>query len=177
MIISLIAAATRNHVIGKNGDMPWHLPKDLAYFKRITRGHCIIMGRKTFESFGKGKALPYRTNIVMSRQQDYQVPPQVVLAKNLSAAIDIATNLQETECFVIGGSEIYALALPLAHRIYMTRIDTSVEGDTFFPLQNWEKWQIISSETHLPDAQHAHAYTFEVWENSTPEHKYFLPPT
>ncbi|HNL07015.1 MAG: dihydrofolate reductase [Chitinophagales bacterium] len=174
MIISLIAAATHNHVIGKNGDMPWHLPKDLAYFKRITLGHCIIMGRKTFESFGKGKALPHRTNIVMSRQKEYQLPPQVVLAKDLSTAIDVAVNLQETECFVIGGSEIYALALPFAHRIYMTRIDAIVEGDTFFPLQNWEQWQLISSETHQADAQHAFSYVFEVWENSSLTHKHFL---
>ena len=177
MIISLIAAATHNDVIGKNGDMPWHLPKDLAYFKRITFGHCIIMGRKTFESFGKGKVLPHRTNIVMSRQKDYLLPPQALLAKDLSSAIDIAANLQETECFVIGGSEIYALALPVAHRIYMTRIDAIVDGDTFFPLQNWTQWQLINSETHQPDAQHVYSYAFEVWENSSLIQKHFLHTT
>ncbi|MBK9458019.1 MAG: dihydrofolate reductase [Chitinophagales bacterium] len=163
MIISLIAAATRNYVIGKDGGMPWHQPADLAYFKRTTIGHCVVMGRKTFEEFGLRKPLPKRTNIIVSRNPNL-VLEGCYIANSLRTALDIAQNANETECFIIGGEQIYRLALPYANRIYLTYIETELEGDTFFPVPNWAEWTQTLHQEHPADTKNQYNYTFTVWE-------------
>ncbi len=163
MIISLIAATTRNYVIGKDGGMPWHQPADLAYFKRTTIGHCVVMGRKTFEEFGLRKPLPKRTNIIVSRNPNL-VLEGCYIANSLRTALDIAQNANETECFIIGGEQIYRLALPYANRIYLTYIETELEGDTFFPVPNWAEWTQTLHQEHPADTKNQYNYTFTVWE-------------
>ena len=128
MIISIIAAMAENRVIGINGRLPWHLPTDLARFRELTMGHPVIMGRKTFETIGK--PLPGRTNVVVSRQQDYHCE-NCIVASNLNEAL--ASVRDAPEIFICGGGEIYRLALPMADRIYLTTVHENSIGDTTFP--------------------------------------------
>lgn len=128
MIISIIAAVASNGVIGRDGGLPWHLPVDLRRFRELTVGHAVIMGRKTYESIGR--PLPDRRTIVMSRQP-YAGPSGVVVAGSLQGALALAAG--ESEVFICGGGEIYRQALPLADRIYLTRLDRPYEGDVQFP--------------------------------------------
>ena len=127
-MLSLIVAASRNGVIGAGGKLPWHLPADLQRFKKLTMGHPILMGRKTFKSIGK--PLPGRTNIVITRQEGFQACGAAV-AHSLEEALQMCE--KEAEVFVIGGAEIYKQALPLADKIYLTRVEQDFEGDTFLP--------------------------------------------
>ncbi len=163
MIISMIAAATLNHIIGKDGDMPWHLPADLKYFKRITLGHHVIMGRKTFQAFGLGKPLPKRVNIVLTRQEGLTLEG-VKVAASVEEALQMAREAGETEAFLIGGEQIYRLGMEVADRIYLTRIHTELEGDTFFPVIDETKWQLESEEVYCADEKHAYDMSFRVWE-------------
>ncbi len=163
MTISMIAAATENNVIGKDGDMPWHIPKDLKYFMRTTLGHSIIMGRKTFESFDVIKPLANRTNIVISRQANLQYPGAFVVA-SLAAALDIARANQELEAFIIGGQQIYQMGMNIADKIYLTRIHTELVGDTFFPNIDPTIWQLTSANPITNDPRSKYDYTFNVWE-------------
>jgi dihydrofolate reductase len=156
----MIAAVAHGRVIGKEGVMPWHMPADLRYFKRVTLGHHIIMGRKTFESFG-AKPLPKRVNVVITRNADY-VPEGIRLVHGLGEALSLVSAAGETEAFIIGGGTIYREALPLADRIYLTRISTEVDGDTFFPELD-RSWSLHSSEPHLADDANPFDYVFEVW--------------
>jgi len=135
-MVSLIVAMARNGVIGKDNRLPWHLPEDLKRFKRLTMGHHIIMGRKTYESIGK--LLPGRTTVIVSRSQDYLVPGAII-AHSLEEAIDRCAN--NDEIFVIGGAEIYRAALPLADRLLITQIDREIAGDTVFPPVDWSRWR------------------------------------
>lgn len=166
MLVSLVVAATLNGVIGNNGGLPWRLPNDLAYFKQLTLGHHIVMGRKTFKSLPKRKPLPGRTNLIISRQANFQATGFEVV-DSLAAALQLAEQSGETECFVIGGEQIFRLALPLAHRIYLTRIETTLEGDTFFPTLDWNNWQLMSQKAHPADERHPYPYAFTVWERKT----------
>lgn len=128
--ISMIAAITRNRVIGRNGDLVVRIPDDLKRFRALTAGHPVVMGRKTYESIGR--PLPNRTNYVISRTTGLQIPG-VVVCPSLDEALDLAEKEPGGEIFVIGGGEIYAQALPRADKLYMTIVDTETEGDTFFP--------------------------------------------
>jgi dihydrofolate reductase len=139
--ISIIVAYAANRVIGSRGKMPWHLSDDLKRFKQITMGHSIVMGRKTWESIGR--ILPGRRHVIISRRIGYTAPGATVAA-SLNEAI--AACAGEPEIFVIGGGEIYRLALPLAERIYATEIDHSVDGDTFFPPLDMAVWKEIRRE-------------------------------
>ena len=130
--VALIAAVARNRVIGAKGGMPWHLPEDLKHFRSVTLGHPVIMGRRTWESLGK--PLPGRENIVVSRRPDAQFPGARV-AGSLQRALELSANHDST--YVIGGAEIYALALPLADGLVLTEIDRDFPGDTFFP--EWDR--------------------------------------
>lgn len=132
-MISLIVAHDKNHVIGLNNEMPWHLPGDLAYFKKVTMGKPIIMGRNTFESIGR--PLPGRQNIVITRNKQYQAAGTDVV-HSLEAALELVKD--EPEIMVIGGQQIFTEALPLAERLYITKIDHEFEGDTYFP--TYEGW-------------------------------------
>lgn len=163
MIISLIAAATRNYIIGKDGGMPWHQPADLAYFKHITNGHCVVMGRRTFEGFAMRKPLPKRTNIIVSRNPNLIIDGCHVV-NSLQDALKIAQNANETECFIIGGEQIYRLAMPYAHRIYLTYIETELAGDTSFPDPDWTQWTQTLLQAHPADTKNQYGYTFTVWE-------------
>ena len=169
MTISIICAATDNLVIGKDGDMPWHMPNDLKFFKRTTLGHHIIMGRKTFDAFGNGKPLPKRTNVVVTRNKNLKIEG-VRVVHSLEEGIAIARNDGDEECFIIGGEQIYRLGMPYANRVYLTRIHTQLVGDTFFPELDTEVWEQIYIDKHPADERHKYAYSFTTWHRRK-EHK------
>ena len=161
--LSLIVAMGKNRVIGAKGGIPWKLPNELQLFKRITMGHHIIMGRKTWESIGR--LLPGRTTVIVTRQPGYTVPGALI-APSLHAAICQCAN--DGEIFVVGGGELYREALPLAHKLYLTIVDASPGGDTRMPEINFAEWREVSAEQHQTDEKHAYAYRFGVYERTTP---------
>jgi dihydrofolate reductase len=154
--ITLIVAAGENDAIGKNNQLIWHLSDDLKRFKKLTNGHHIIMGRKTFESFPK--PLPNRTHIVISRQENYQVPSGVIVVNNLEDAFDAARS--DKQPFVIGGGEIYKQAMPFADKIELTRVHENFEADTFFPKIDTSIWKEVSNTYHAKDEKHKHDFSF-----------------
>lgn len=154
--ITIIVAASENNVIGKDNQLIWHLRDDLKRFKQLTNGHCIIMGRKTFESFPK--PLPNRTHIVITRQTNYQVPDGVIVVHSLEDAIDASKH--DSQPFVIGGGEIYKQAMSIAHTIELTKVHHQFEGDTFFPEVDALKWTEINQTFHDKDGNHEHAFSF-----------------
>ncbi len=159
MRISLIAAASRNGVIGRDGKLPWHLPNDFRYFKRMTTGQPIVMGRRTWESLGG--PLPERSNIVMTRQAGFLADGARVVA---TADEALAAAGDAEELMVIGGGEIYAQFLDSAARVYLTLVDADVDGDTRFPALDEARWRLTSRESHRADERHAHAYEFRIYE-------------
>ena len=161
MKISMIAAMAHDRVIGKDNQMPWHLPADLAHFKRITLGKPILMGRKTFESIGR--PLPGRRNLVISRNPDYQAEGIEVVG-SVEAALALLAGSSVEELMVIGGGHLYAEMLPSADCLYLTRIDLAVEGDTRFPAFDDGQWQRIECESHPADEKNPHPYSFETWQ-------------
>lgn len=161
MIISIVVAISQNDVLGKDNKLPWHLPADMKYFKQLTLGHPVIMGRSTHEALGK--ALPGRTNIVITRQDNY-VAPGCIVVGNVMSAIDAAKKVHPEECFIIGGGDIIRQTLVWADNIYLTRIFHDFEGDTFFPVLNKDDWKLVSEEHHLPDEKNRFAYAFQRFE-------------
>jgi len=159
-MISLIAAMARNRVIGRDNAMPWHLPADLAHFKRVTLGKTVIMGRHTFESIGR--SLPERQNIIVSRQEGYRAEGCMVV-NSIDAALKAADS---DEVMIIGGGQLYADMLHRADRLYLTLIDAELDGDTYFPDYEVYDWREIEHETHGPDEKNAHGYTFVTLERS-----------
>ena len=155
MNISLIFAASENNVIGKNNQLPWHLPADLKFFKNTTTGHHIIMGRKTYESVGK--PLPNRTNVIITRDTNYQADGCVVV-KSMEEALNVAKN--DVEIFITGGGEIFKQAIPVANKIYFTKIHHSFEGDSYAPQIDPLIWKEIKREDHMPDEKNKYAYSF-----------------
>ena len=160
-MISLIVAMTENRVIGRDGDMPWRLSNDLKRFKRITMGHHILMGRKTYDSIGR--PLPGRTTVVISRTATYD-DPNIRVARSLEEAIKISGD--DEEIFITGGAQIYQLALSQVDRIYLTRIRCELEGDTFFPEVDFEKWELVEQENHLADEKNNFDYSFLTYQRS-----------
>ncbi len=153
--LTLIAAMARNGVIGAGGDMPWHLPADLAHFKQVTMGHPVLMGRKTFESIGR--ALPGRRNIVLSRSA-VDLPATVEQFRSLAQAL---AALDESDgVMVIGGGEVYRQALPLASRLALTFIDADIDGDTRFPEFSPREWALVSMQSRPADDRNAYALVF-----------------
>ncbi|MFM5472157.1 type 3 dihydrofolate reductase [Aeromonas veronii] len=161
MKISMIAAMAHDRVIGKDNQMPWHLPADLAHFKRVTLGKPVLMGRKTFESIGR--PLPGRRNLVISRNPDYQAEGIEVVG-SVEAALALLAGSSVEELMVIGGGHLYAEMLPSADCLYLTRIDLAVEGDTRFPAFDDGQWQRIECESHPADEKNPHPYSFEIWQ-------------
>ena len=161
MKIALVVAAAENNVIGKNNQLLWRLPNDMKFFKNTTWGMPVIMGRKTFESLGK--PLAGRTNIVITRQDNWTALG-VQVVKNLEEALSAAAETDAKEANVIGGGEIYALSLPLAQRIYITRVHTTLEGDTWFPEFDQQQWELLSNLDFPADEKHAYTYSFQVWQ-------------
>ncbi|MCM3673158.1 MULTISPECIES: dihydrofolate reductase [Peribacillus] len=155
-MISLIVAMDRNRVIGKNNKLPWHLPADLQYFKQVTMGHPIVMGRKTFESIGR--VLPGRENVIVTRNQDFKAEGCVVL-HDIAQIKKFADNHDE-EVFVIGGAEIFKEILPVTDRLYITEIHEAFEGDTFFPVIDENEWDKISSNPGIIDEKNRYAHDF-----------------
>ncbi|MDN7124382.1 type 3 dihydrofolate reductase [Pseudidiomarina sp. 1APP75-32.1] len=163
MRIALIAAMAHDRVIGKNGDMPWHLPAELQHFKRITMGKPVVMGRKTYESIGR--PLPGRTNIVLSRkyQQPYTDEQGVVWVSDTGQAVTAAGDTEEL--MVIGGGHVYQEFLPHAARLYLTQIDVKVEGDTWFPdFHALGEWELKEQVAHPADKNNPHSFSTQVFE-------------
>ena len=161
MIISLVVAAATNNAIGKEGQMPWHLPNDMKHFKNVTWGMPVVMGRKTFESLGK--ALPGRKNIVITRQEGWAADNTVVV-KSLEDALFVAGQTDALEVMVIGGGEIYKQSLEIADKIYMPRVHATLDGDTFFPEIDETKWQLIRNQDFEINEKHKYAYSFQTWQ-------------
>lgn len=161
-LVTLVVAAAQNGVIGKNNDLPWHLPRDLKYFKAITTGCPIIMGRKTYESIGK--ALPNRLNIVITRNADYTLADAEV-TDSLEAAITLAQQQQPDarEIHVIGGATIFTAALPLLDKLYLNRVLADIDGDTYLPSIDWSVWRLINSEQYPADDKNSYALDFQVY--------------
>jgi dihydrofolate reductase len=166
MIISLIAAVSKNRVIGRNNDLPWKLPDDMKYFMQTTKGHPVIMGRKNFDSLPeKFKPLKDRTNIVLTRNKTLVQGYNVQVVDSMKDALQIAaTEPLDNEVFVIGGAQIYALALPQADRLYITEIDAIIAGDTYFPEFDKTQWKEASRIHHEADERHEYAFDFVVYE-------------
>lgn len=161
MVLSLLVAAAENNVIGKDNQLPWHLPNDLKYFKNLTWGMPILMGRKTFDSIGK--PLPGRKSIVITRNKDWQ-HENVSVVHSVEEAIEIAKGDDIKEVFVIGGAEIFNTSFDKADRLYLTRVHAQVEGDVYFPAIDETKWKLVSAKRCEADAKNAYAHTFQVWE-------------
>lgn len=157
--VSLIVAMAKNRVIGAAGRIPWHLPNELQLFKRVTMGHHIIMGRKTYESIGR--LLPGRTTVIVTRQPGYTVPGALI-AHSIDAAI--AAGGGDDEILVIGGGELYREVLPRADRIYLTTVDAEPAGDTFMPEIDATDWRETSAQSFSADERHQYAYRFAIFD-------------
>lgn len=165
--LAVIVAAAENGVIGRNNALPWHLPEDLRYFKRVTMGKPIVMGRKTFESIGR--PLPGRTNIVITRNRAYQAAGIKVVSSldaALSLAADIALIDGVEELVVIGGAEIYRTAIPRADRLYITEVHAEIEGDALLPDIDWENWLEVVRERHPAQGSNPHDYSFVTYNRA-----------
>lgn len=158
--LSLIAAVSENRVIGKDGDLPWHLPLDLKWFKEKTTGHHLIIGRRTYESFGS-KPLKGREIVVVSRSGG-EDRDGVRWAGSLEEALEIAK--EDDEPFIGGGESLFAEGVERADRMYLTHVQAEVEGDTLFPVYEAEKWKAVYREPHEPDERHSFPFTFVIYE-------------
>lgn len=161
MIISQIVAVSKNYVIGKDNKLPWSLPADENYFHEVTFGHTIIMGRKNFEA--NGKALEGRTNIVLTRNKNY-VAPGCIMTHTIKEAIEIASNQGEKEIFIVGGGEIYRQSLDYTSRIYITVIDTVIEGNVTYPKLNMNQWKVISKHEFKADKENLFNHVYYIYE-------------
>jgi dihydrofolate reductase len=158
MKLALVAAVADNGVIGRDGDMPWHLPDDLRHFKRLTTGRCVVMGRRTFESLRR--MLKDRTVVVLTRDPHWKAEGAAT-AGDLDAALAVARERGEELVLVAGGEAVYAESLPRADVLHLTRVHARPEGDTFFPDFDEREWELVSETPHPADARHAHAFTFQ----------------
>ncbi len=156
--LAMIVAASENDVIGNNEDLPWKLSADLKNFKKLTMGHHIIMGRKTFDSIGR--LLPGRTTVIITRQKDYKFEGAKI-THSLDAAIEICG--EDSPPFVTGGAEIYRLALHYVTQLHLTRVHTNIEGDTRLPKIDWTQWQLVDSRPHGNDEKNEFDITFETY--------------
>ncbi len=160
-MLTMIAAAGENNALGKDGDLVWHLPDDFKRFKQLTTGHYIIMGRKTFESFPK--PLPNRTHVVITRNKNYDKEGCIVV-HTLEDALEIAKD--DEQPFIIGGGEIYSLALPFAKKIELTRVHGSFDADAFFPKLDTTQWKLVDEVFHDKDERHNYAFTYLTYVRS-----------
>ena len=167
MKVSLIVAAAENGVIGKDNDLIWHLPKDMRFFKETTLNHHVIMGRKNFESIPERfRPLPNRTNVIITRNSDYKAEGCVVV-NSVKQALEVAKENRDTQPFIIGGGQIYKLALEnnLVDKIYLTKVHHTFDGDTFFPELNNE-WKEVNKTVNKADEKHAYDYDFITLERN-----------
>ncbi len=163
MILSLVAAVSENRVIGNQNTLPWHLPDDLAHFRRFTLGKPIIMGRKTFESIGK--VLSQRTNIVITRGEGSEIQKQgALVAHSVAEALECARRTGADEACIIGGADVYAQTMHIASRLCLTIVHAEVQGDAFFPEISPLEWRETSREEHPADSAHAFPFSFVSYE-------------
>jgi dihydrofolate reductase len=163
MRISIIVAVAENGVIGRGGTLPWRLSDDLRRFKQLTMRHTIIMGRRTWESIGR--ALPGRRTLVVSRSAGFRTNVEgVETATNLDQALAISETAGDTEAFIVGGAELYRESLGKANRLYLTRVQAAVDGDTSFPDVEWHNWHLVESEEHDASEKNEFAYRFETYD-------------
>ncbi len=160
--ISLVAAMDRNRVIGSDGAMPWHLPNDLRWFKSVTRGKPVVMGRGTWDAIGR--ALPERTNIVVTRRTDLDAPAAVVVVHSLQEALD--TVRDEHEIMVIGGAQVFHQTIHLAERLYLTVIDAAFDGDARFPMFDSSEWRETHRADQAADEANPYNHAFLIWERT-----------
>lgn len=160
MIISAIVAMSSNRVIGREGDLPWHLPRDMKYFKAMTMGHHVIMGRNNFASMDY-RPLRGRVNIVLTRDP-YFITSSALVMHSIEEALSYAKNAGETEAFIIGGGEIYKQSMHLLDKIYLTEVITELSGDTYFPEIDPDEWEILTSELHAADEKNEFPMRFDV---------------
>ncbi len=164
MKISIIVALDNNHVIGKDNTLIWHLPADMKFFKDTTTGHSIITGRKNYESIPlKFRPLPNRTNIIITRQGDYNAPGAIVVG-SIESALDKAKQTGDEEIFVIGGAEIFKQSMHLVDTLYVTQIYHSFEGDVFFPEINMKEWKEIERKEGIVDEKNIYPHDFITYE-------------
>lgn len=164
MSISIIVAVDNNNVIGKDNALIWHLPADMKFFKEKTTGHCIITGRKNYESIPlKFRPLPNRTNIIVTRQTDYDAPGALVVS-SIENALDKAKELSNDEIFIIGGAEIFKQSMNLADKLYITHIHHSFEGDVYFPEINKNEWKETAKTQGTVDEKNKYAHDFVTYE-------------
>lgn len=164
MIVTLVAAASENNVIGLQNKLVWNLPNDTRFFKNTTWGMPVIMGRKTFASLDN-KPLKGRFNVIITHHPEtLQSDGSVKTALSLQEAIDIAGTTDAKEVFIVGGGKVYAAALPMADKIVLTRVHTNVEGDAFFPAFSTREWRLFSNTDFPADEKHQYAYSFQVWQ-------------
>ena len=160
MTISIIVAVAENNVIGKDNRLIWHLPADMKFFKEKTTGHCIITGRKNYESIPeKFRPLSNRTNIIITRQKDYSAPGTII-TDSIEEAMNVARKYNETEVFIIGGADIFNQTINKTDKIYLTRIHHSFEGDVFFPEIDFTQWRLIKEQVVNADEQNKYDYSF-----------------
>jgi dihydrofolate reductase len=159
MIISLIAAMEQNRGIGLNNQLPWHLPADLSWFKKITMGHYLLVGRKTYQSIGR--PLPGRKMIILTRSQDFSTDNSLICG-SVEQALDLARESGENELFVIGGEDIYLQTLPLADHLYLTRVHAKLEVDAYFPEVNEEDWFVVCEQERPADQKNLFTVTFQL---------------
>ncbi len=165
-MISIIVAVANNNVIGKDNTLIWHLPADMKFFKEKTSGHCIITGRKNYESIPeKFRPLPNRTNIVITRQKNYEAPGAIVVG-SIEEAIEKAKQTTDNEIFIIGGAEIYKQALPYVDKIYFTKIYHEFNGDVFFPKIETSEWKETSRTKGLIDEKNKYEHDFITFEKN-----------
>ena len=160
--LALIVAASENNVIGVNEDLPWRLSADLKRFKSLTMGHAIIMGRKTFDSIGR--LLPGRQTVIITRNQDFQFEGATVV-HSIEAALDACR--EHEIAFLTGGAEIYRLGMPLVDEIYLTRVHTEIQGDTFLPAINWDMFDLIETENFKADEKNEFDFSLSHYRKRT----------
>ena len=163
MTLSFLVAASENNVIGKDNKLPWYLPNDLKYFKNLTWGMPVVMGRKTYESFGK--PLSGRRNIVITRNSDWKAEG-VEVTNSIESAVELAKESAVKEIFIIGGGEIFKTFLPNANKIYLTRIHHNFEGDAFFPEIDVNEWHLIKNVDCPADEKNLYPHSFQVWQRN-----------
>lgn len=163
MILSFIVAVAENDAIGRNNVLPWHLPEDLKFFKRTTLGKPVLMGRKTYESLGK--PLPGRLNIVVSENKELALPEGVLLYSDINAAVERMQQETAEEGFIIGGGKIFEETMPIADRMYITRVHAAIpDGDVFFPNIDHTHWKMVWEEKHTADEKHKYSFDFQQYE-------------
>lgn len=168
MIISLLVAMSRNRVIGRDNALPWHLPEDLKFFKRVTMGKPVVMGRTTYDSIGK--PLVDRDNIVITRNPDFEADGVHIVnsvEEALALSVQLAAPEQDPEIMVIGGGQIFDQTLPIAHRIYLTQINADIEGDVYFPAFSREQWIEVARENMPATEKNPFTWSFLILERES----------